>query len=100
MVFVILMVTGKPDPVPSVTTILKVENKEMALKVDSLLSVNEELNKQLSVKDQKIDSFQVIVKKKDKQIAKLKKDEDEKLHTIDSLNANGLVELFSGTVRR
>ncbi len=99
LIFVILKVTEKPDPEP-IATVLKAENKENTVKVDSLLAINEELNKQLSVKDLKIDSFFTVVKKKDKQIAKLKKDEDEKLHTIDSLNADGLVELFANGIIR
>ncbi len=99
MVFVILKITEKPIPVPFIDN-LKSENKIIEVLSDSLLEVNRKLREEVMLYELKVDSFESVIKNKDKQIGKLKTAENEKLHTIDSLNANGLVELFSGTVRR
>ncbi len=64
-------------------------------KVDSLLGVNKLLEGNIAAYLNKIDSLQWLIYKKENKIKGLKKDENEKMHSIDTVNAGELYLFFS-----
>ncbi len=65
-------------------------------KVDSLLGVNKSLEGNIDTYLSKIDSLQWLIYKKENKIKGLKKDENEKIHAVDSLDSSELYLFFSG----
>ncbi len=65
-------------------------------KIDSLQNANYLLDKKIIVFQEKIDSITFVNFKKDIKIKNLKKEENEKIHSVDSLNSGELYMLFSG----
>lgn len=76
------------------------ENERLDVKSDSLINANKELDEKIVIYQERIDSFEYVVRNKNKKISELKKHENEALHSIDSLDSSELIKLFSITSTR
>ena len=91
--FVVFRMTEQPA---NIVDHIKNENQVLEAQSDSIIEINKELDKKIIAYEEKVDSIQSVVKRRNKKITELKKSENEKILSIDSLGSNELVDLFSG----
>ncbi len=91
--FIVFRMTEHPA---SLVEDIKSENQALEIQSDSITEVNKELDKKIIAYEEKVDSIQSVVHRRNKKINELKNAENEKILSIDSLGSNELVDLFSG----